>query len=227
MKIHSALRSLAKRKLLLAALAIALLPLRPLELEAWPGLLWSGANALCSFPTWTPASGGIYSSTNLSGAGVANGTFTTSNAASPDGTTDASTFVENTSNGGHQVIIPSAPASVSLTGAQFTVSIWVKRGVGTRNVALLVFNAGFASFSFTLVDLGTCAVSGTSANSFGSSAYALAVPLNGGCEITLSSAGVTTTAYQVQFSSISAGSATYTGDGASSLVYGQAEISSP
>jgi hypothetical protein len=190
-----------------------------------------GAAGSCVCPNWTAPSGGLLASTNLSSATIVGGTLNTSNASSPDCTTDASTFVENTTNGLHGPTWTTF--SVSLSNAQMTFRIWIEQGVGSRTVDIQVGNQG-TGYLYMNMNPTTGAVNTLqNDNGFGSSVFGSTTPLylfgKPGWEVTMSAAGVTATSLFVNlYSDNATGSGnSYTGDGVSSLVYWGLAVSTP
>lgn len=206
------------KKLLLLTFLIVLC-LRPFELSAWPGMWVSNAvSATCACPNWTAPTGNLQASTNFSGATLTNVALNVANSASPDCANHASTIVENTSNGVHEVNLTATPFSVSLSAAQLTIKVWLQQGVGTRTADIQISNQSTGYMYFN-VDPATGVLNlSQNNNGFASSYTAFTVPVQaGGYELVVSAAGVTATTLNVQFFNDNAtGSGnSYTGDGVS------------
>lgn len=220
-------------KKLLSVLFVALLPLLlwPIETSAWLGFTWnSTAVAGCACPNWTAPSGNLQSSTSFSGATLTNVTPFLNDAASPDCANHFSTFVENTSNGAHEINLTSGPFSVSLSGAQMTYRVLMAPAAGTRTVDVQISNQGTGYLYFNVSpSTGIVNVSQNN-NGFASSIVAMTIPVQGGgYELVVSAAGVTATTLNIQHFMDNATGAgnTYTGDGVSGINLWGESVSTP
>lgn len=81
--------------------------------------------------------GGIYSSTTLAGGlTFSTGTFTPTDALSPDCVNNGGTWVEGTSSGVQQTWTLDGGTTFAFGAGATTTTVWVKQGVGTRYAAI-------------------------------------------------------------------------------------------
>lgn len=109
-----------------------------------PAIAFSVSNLVTGYPgmttCWIPAFGVPSITTGVSG--------------DPFGGANAASITEDTSTGAHDIYC--GPITVS-SGESFVVSLMIKQGTGTRNVAInLVENSGFASALYTVFNPSTC-----------------------------------------------------------------------
>jgi len=182
----------------------------------------------------SPPSGGFYDSTSLVGSTASGGTLFTADLASPDCTTDGSTFIEDTSNGTHSVYISGAEITHTITGASVTLTIYTHSGAGSRLVELIYFDQGYGGSSDWIMNPSTCATyagpSTTGTGGFVGSAVSTTLTVVGSwCKATLTTTPVTVTGIQAYIFSFNAttGSDSYTGDNTSSLGYWGVGLTSP
>lgn len=175
-------------------------------------------------------SGGIYASANLTGsaAGTGGASFTTSNATSPDCTQDASTFVEDTSNGVHQLYISNAPISHSFSSASATAGLSVKAAVGSRSVTLYAINTAFTHQSLVTIALPGCTVITAASTTYPTTTATSTqvIQPDGSCKIALTTASITDTGINVYIGLGQGATISYTGNGSSVRVWG-ASVTSP
>lgn len=170
----------------------------------------------------SPPTGSIYSSTSISSSGTTGGTLTLSNAGSSDCTKDASTFVEDTSTGAHDVYVSGNPIAASLSAASVTVKISGRNLIGTRTSFVILNDQSFSQLAYANVNWATCSIVATASTS------ATAVVSGGVCQLTLNQTGVTATALNLVLYNGNNGTfASYTGDGISSLIYWGVSVNSP
>ena len=142
---------------------------------------------------------------------VTNATVTANTTLAPNGALTADTITENTAAGQHRF----ARTTPSLTaGQEWTESIYVKRGVGSRQLQLGLSGGGLVAKAY--FDLGTGTVG------FTDQCTATITPdLDGYYRVSLTATIITTVVHSLflaMANNTTNGSETYTGDGVSSLV---------
>lgn len=179
----------------------------------------------------SPPAGGIFDSTNLSGSGPTGGALVTSNVTSPDCTVDASTFTEDSSTGQHLILPNNGEITHTFAAASATVTLYFKRGSGTRNELLTMFNSGFSAQTNVIINPATCAIAQVAFTSF-AAATATATPTAVGtfCKTTLNTSTVTDTGVWIEAASCTGAtgaSCSYAGDGASTMIYWGLGLTTP
>jgi hypothetical protein len=155
----------------------------------------------------------------------AGGTITSTSQLDPNGSFTADQLTEDTTNGAHQVsqVTPSLAASTT-----HSLSVFVKRTAGTRNVGLTIQNGAGTSGVNAVLDLSTGAV--LVGATFGSgwtfvSASATFGATKGYWRVALVFTTPSSAATAVAIAKMASGSSTfYTGDNASSLVLWQGQL---
>lgn len=142
---------------------------------------------------------------------ITNATVTANTTLAPNGTLTADTLTENAAAGQHRF----ARTTASLTaGQEWTESIYVKRGVGSRQLQLGLSGGGLVAKAY--FDLGTGTVG------FTDQCTATITPdLDGYYRVSLTATIITTVAHSLFLAMANGttnGSETYTGDGVSSLI---------
>jgi hypothetical protein len=129
----------------------------------------------------------------------------------PDGTVGASEIVETTTNTQHNVA-----QSISTTG-QKVFSVFVKKGVGSRNFRITDYNATDGEVSVTY-NLST----GDKVSEAGSPGSTITYYSNGWYRISITSTTTTSSIYYIQL--MDNNTTTYTGDGYSSIYIWGAQL---
>ena len=142
---------------------------------------------------------------------ITNATATANTTLAPNGTLTADTITENAALGQHRF----ARTTASLTaGQEWTESIYVKRGVGSRQFQLGLSGGGLVAKAYFDLDAGTVG--------FTDQCTATITPdLDGYYRVSLTATITTTVAHSLFLAMANGttnGSETYTGDGVSSLV---------
>lgn len=148
---------------------------------------------------------------------VSNASKSTTAVVAPDGVGTAFAIVENTANSSHYVVQSVAGFS---TGAGYNFSVFLK--AGGRNEVMVRFLAGgaFATTAYCIANLTTGQITGTQ----GLSASSIQALPNGWYRVTITATTTSAGSASVAVLLMSAGSSTYTGNGASGLYAWGAQV---
>lgn len=184
-----------------------------LVFAVWGASAEASARGTCS--AYLPAT--VYQSLNFTDAGwqAVGTTATTGTPAAP--TCGAGiTSVDDTSTGFHST---QRGGSGSMPASTYTLTVFAKRVVGTRNLGVVAFDPTFSSNAFSQIDLGACSVHASGGSAF-TVISATAATVNGWCKIglTFTTPANYNTGINPQFLHEDGSfSNTYSGDGTSSI----------
>jgi hypothetical protein len=165
------------------------------------------------------ASAPAYQTLNFSGYNVERSTLNLAAAQSPNYQLTASSVVEDTTlANGHDII---KNATFTTTAKTYLATVYVKRGVGTRNFGLSFFDASFGSAVFVRVDpsnfsiVTAASVTGTS---FSAPSATVAEGPLGYAKVTLTFTSVSGQSLWASLALVNGTNPVYDGDGASNML---------